>query len=322
MVSSAWQQYLNLTCQGIADRLEPEIQKKMDLCLSVDPRDKERFRWMKANPGKIGIKTLLREINRLQFVNEFGIRAEIHLIGVPDDVLKLLRERANPEGAHQMKRHQPEFRYALMAVLLHFRRIELTDNIIDIFLKLIRRIQKKADKKLEKDLISHIKTVYKKRELLYKIAKASTENPNDTVESVLFSVVGEDTLFRIIEEYEGQDLSYDNSKTVERKNRYTRTYRRMVKPVLDTLVFKATNPSQQNLMAGVALAHKYMDQKHACYPASEDIPLELLNGVPEKLWSKKDAVDLDAMTPLYTSNVNPYGDTNLDINKPSFLEVH
>lgn len=64
-----------------------------------------------------------------------------------------------------------------MAVLLYFRRIELTDNITDIFLKLIRQIQKKADKKLEQDLISSIKTVYKKRELLYKMAKASIQNP-------------------------------------------------------------------------------------------------------------------------------------------------
>lgn len=37
---------------------------------------------------------------------------------------------------------------------------------------------------------------------------------------------------------------------------------------------------------------------------------------------KVDDVDLNAMTPLFTSNVNPYGDINLDINKPSFLEVH
>jgi hypothetical protein len=35
-----------------------------------------------------------------------------------------------------------------------------------------------------------------------------------------------------------------------------------------------------------------------------------------------DAVDMNAMTPLFTSNVNPYGDINLDINKPSFLEAH
>ncbi len=32
--------------------------------------------------------------------------------------------------------------------------------------------------------------------------------------------------------------------------------------------------------------------------------------------------DINAITPLFTSNINPYGDINLDINKPSFLEVY
>jgi Mg2+ and Co2+ transporter CorA len=57
------------------------------------------------------------------------------------------------------------------------REKELTDSITDIFLKLIRRIQKKADKK---------------RELLYKMAKASIQNPQQTVESLLFPVVSEE----------------------------------------------------------------------------------------------------------------------------------
>ena len=34
------------------------------------------------------------------------------------------------------------------------------------------------------------------------------------------------------------------------------------------------------------------------------------------------ADDKNVMTPLFTSNVNPYGDIHLDFNKPSFLEVN
>jgi TnpA family transposase len=37
---------------------------------------------------------------------------------------------------------------------------------------------------------------------------------------------------------------------------------------------------------------------------------------------RMDEVDFNAMTALFTSNMNPYGDINLDINKPSFLEAH
>jgi hypothetical protein len=93
LVSSSWQQYLNQTCQTIAQRLEPSIREQMDQCLDIDLRDRERYNWMKGKPGKMGMKTLLQEIRRLRFVNGFDIQADKHLVDVPTDVLKLLREK-------------------------------------------------------------------------------------------------------------------------------------------------------------------------------------------------------------------------------------
>jgi len=287
LVNSTWQQYLNKVCHEISDRVGPEIRTMMDQSLDFDPSDKERYGWIKANPRKIGLKTLMIEIERLRFVNKFEIDANVFLPHIPDEVMKLLRDRAAPEGIYQMKRHQPEFRYALMAVLLHFRRMELTDNITDIFLNLIRRIEKKANKTLERDLINSIKIVYQKKEILYKIAKASTQNPEATFEEALFPVVGKDILYRIIEEFEGRDLNYDNIQTVEKKNKYTRTYRRMMKPVLDTLVFRTTNPACGSLVAGIALVRKYLDKKNTYYPETENIPKDLLNNMPAEVWEDK-----------------------------------
>ncbi len=271
-VNSAWQHYLDITCQRISKCLGPEIREKMDKCLDFDPKDKERYEWIQANPRKFGMKTLLCEIRRLQFVNEIGITADLHLSDVPEEVLKLLRERAAPEGAYQMKRHPTDLRYALLAALLHFRRMELIDNIIDIFLQLTRRIEKKADKKLERELVRSIKAVYKKKEFLYKMAKAVIQNPQGTVESVVFPVVGIEILNQIVAEYEGQELSYENTQAAEKKKRYTGSYRRMMKPVLDILIFQTSNPARQPLLDGIALVHKYLVKKHVCYPETEIIP--------------------------------------------------
>jgi len=93
--------------------------------------------------------------------------------------------------------------------------------LIDIFLKLIHRIDKKADKTLKNELIRTIKTVNKKKEILYKIAKASTQKPHDTVENVLFPAVGKDVLQKIVEEYEGKELEYENSQIHEKKKKNT-----------------------------------------------------------------------------------------------------
>lgn len=276
LVNSAWRQYLNMTCQKISKQLPLEAREKMDQCLSLAPDSRDSYEWVKGYPGKFGMKTLLGEIRRLQFVNGFNLAANDHLKDVPDDILKLLWERAIPEGSYQMKRHPPDFRYALVVAFLHFRQMELTDNIVDIFLQFIRRIDKKADKKLERDLVKSIHAVYKKGELLYRMAKASTQNPHDTIENILFPAVGKDVLYQIVEEYEGRELKYENTLAVEKKKRYTGSYRKMMKPVLETLVFKTGNPTRKPILDGLALVGKYLDKNHMCYPETETIPEELL----------------------------------------------
>jgi hypothetical protein len=171
LVNSAWQQIFNSVCQKIADRLNPEIYIKMDHCLDFPAQEFGSYEWMKGNPGKLGMKTILREIKRLSFIREFGIKVKIHLKDISNDFQKLLRDRAFPEDAYQIKRHPPNIRYALLTALIHFRQMEVTDNIVKIFLHLIRRIEKKADQSLENALIRDIQKVYGKRLILYKIGK-------------------------------------------------------------------------------------------------------------------------------------------------------
>lgn len=288
LVGSAWHEYLSRTCRKISERLSPEIRERMDRCLNTGHDEKDRYEWMKAKPGKFGMKSLLGEVERLRFISGFDIKADSHLRDVPDEVLKLLRERAAPEGSYQMKRHPENFRYALLTILLHFRRMELTDNIIDIFLDLTRRIEKKADKSLERDLVHSIQTVYRKRELLYKIAKASTQNPRGSVEDVLFPAVGKEILDQIVEEYEGRELRYENTQAEEKKNKYRRSYRKMMKPVLDTLVFRATNPVRRPLVESIALVRKYLDKNSVYYPETENIPEELMSGIWAEMGIEKD----------------------------------
>jgi TnpA family transposase len=287
LVNSAWQQYLNIVCQKISERLIPEVQDKMDKCINADLNDKNYYEWMRKNTGKLGMKTLLEEIKLLKFVKDFGINADTHLKDIPDDVLKLLHERVAPEGVYSMRRHQAFVRYALIAVLLNFRRMELTDNIIEIFIQLIHRIRKKADKKMERNLIRNIQAVYKKRELLYTIAKASTCNPQDTIENVLFPAVGKEILYQIIEEYEGREIRYKNTQAVETKKRYIMSYRKMMKPVMDNLVFRTCNPVCQPVIEGVTLVRKYLDTKNLHYPETEKMPEGLLSGIWKEMATEK-----------------------------------
>lgn len=87
-------------------------------------------------------------------------------------------------------------------------------------------------------------------------------------------------LKRIVEEFdaESQDADYDSSKTKAMKVKYSYHYRKMLKPILDNLQFRANNPAQQPLMDGLGLVNRYVDSRCTYYPDDDIIPDELIKG--------------------------------------------
>ncbi|MGD9202151.1 MAG: Tn3 family transposase [Chitinispirillia bacterium] len=278
IINSAWYKYFTITCQKITERLNPEIRERIDICLNTDSHEHNSYKWLKGNPGKFGLKSILREVNRRSFIDKFGINDRIIFADILPEFLKLLRDRAFPENAYQIKRHKKNIRYALMAAIIHFRRMEITDNIVKIFLHLIRKIEKRADKSLENKLIKNIEKVYGKNLILYKISLASIYEPKGSIQDVLYPVIGKNVFHKIINEYENQEKTYINSRVEEKKTKYKHFYRKMMKPVMDTLIFRSNNPSNQSLLDGIELIRKYLEKKNAYYPIIEDIPQDLITG--------------------------------------------
>jgi hypothetical protein len=185
---------------------------------------------MKSKAGRLGMPSILEEIRKLNFIRQFNLEPEICFRGFSQEVLRYFKKRALPENSYQMDRHPAPICHTYMSVLLYFLQQKITDNIIRSFMELIRRIEKKADKSLEKKLIKNIKKVYGKSNILYKIAKASTENPDGTVEEVVFKTVSHDILKRIVEEFDtdNQGADYESSRTKIIKTKYSRHYRRKI----------------------------------------------------------------------------------------------
>lgn len=280
LINSTRHTFLQTVCQKIAHRINRKTKTKINKCL--DPKDSKAnlYRWLKLKPGRLGMKTILEEVEKLQYVRGFDIDGKMVFKNIPRSILHQLYKRVRPEDNYQMRRHPGNIRYSFMVTLLFFRQRELTDNIVQSFIELIRRISKKAEKDLEKTLIRNIKKIYGKGRILYRLARALTENPDGTVRDVVLNEIGEDTLLRIISEYENDDImgNYDSSKTRVMKTKFTHYYRRMLKPVLDTLVFKASNPAHQPIIDGLRIVKRYLVAKHTYYPQEENIPDQLLSG--------------------------------------------
>jgi hypothetical protein len=153
IVNSSRQKFFERLYQNVLNKTGSNTLNLMEKCLEETEKEGERYGWIKSKPGRLGMKSILEEIKKLKFIKEINIEPGICFDGISPEILQQLKNRAYPEDSYQMRRHPLAIRCTLMAVLIHFRHMEVTDNIVRLFLELIRRIEKKADTSMEKKLI-------------------------------------------------------------------------------------------------------------------------------------------------------------------------
>jgi hypothetical protein len=292
LVHSARSRFFEQLYSKVSSRLDSSTRARMKRCLSelkaknagsstAEEGDTTTantvYDWVKSAPGKVGLATILNEVEKLRFIRTFNIVPDTHFEKLSLKVLTLLRDRARTEDAGLMARHPGRVRDTLLAALLVARETEVTDHIVRILIGLIHKIDKKSEGVLAKELLrGGVKTVWGKKGLLFRIAIASADEPDGTVKDVIYPAVGEKVILRLVEEAKAANADYEVAKSQVVQKKYKGHYRRMMKPVLEVLTFRTENPAHKPLLEGVELVKRYLDTNHTYYPDEEYIPESLL----------------------------------------------
>lgn len=91
-------------------------------------------------------------------------------------------------------------RLTLLAVLCWTRTAEITDGLVDLLIELVHGIGTRAENRVERELISDLRRVRGKEGILFRLAEAAIEHPDETVRAAVFPVVGEGTLRDLVRE--------------------------------------------------------------------------------------------------------------------------
>lgn len=91
-------------------------------------------------------------------------------------------------------------RLTLLAVLCWTRQSEITDALVDLLIGLIHRMNARAERRVERELLDDLRRVRNKDGVLFALAEAALDRPDDTVREALFPVVGESTLRDLVRE--------------------------------------------------------------------------------------------------------------------------
>ena len=237
---------------------------------------------LKRDPGAVGLDSLLAEIGKLTAVRQLGL-PEALFAGCSEKVLAGWRARAITMYPSDFRDTAEPVRITLLAVLCACRQAEITDALVDLLIALVHKINARAERRVEKQLTAELRRVRGKQGILFRLADAALGEPEGTVRTVLYPVVGEKTLRDLVAEAKANDQAFKAQVRTTLRSSYSSYYRQMLPPLLATLGFHCNNTAYRPVMDALALLAKYagIDGKTRFYDPAETVPMD---GVVRKDW--------------------------------------
>lgn len=236
---------------------------------------------LRADPGPTGLASVLAEVNKLLRLRALDLSEDLFAELSPR-VLQRFRDRAAVEAPSLLRRHPEAIRITLLAALCWARTREVTDGLVTLFIALIQRMSRQAERRVEREIIEDYRRVAGKTGILFRVAEAAVAHPEGIVREVIFPAVGgERLLTELVKEYRASGPRYREHVQLVMKRSFSTYYRRMLPPLLDVLEFRSNNAAHQPLIRALALIREYARGGPTYYPADEPIPLE---GIVRSMW--------------------------------------
>jgi TnpA family transposase len=275
-------------CTGIFQQLSFETLRKMDTLLKTrDGLDDDQnqfkqsvFNFLKQDPGRTSLKSILKEIEKLLCIRDLGIPTKL-FANVPPKIIAHYRRRASVETPRELRRHPASIRYTLVAAFCSCRSQEITDSLVELLVQIIHRIYVSAERRVKTQLIEEFKRVDNKPRLLYEMARETLAHPEELVKDVVYPVVSPTTLEAVVKEYKSNGSIYSQRVYTVMRSSYLHHYRRMVPQILSTLDFCSNNDVHRPVIKALELLKRYQDSNQRYYALGEEL---FIDGVLKNDW--------------------------------------
>jgi TnpA family transposase len=280
---------LSRLAPGTIERLEELIAGESDGLVRVGG-GRGLLNELKADPGRLGLETLLGEIDKLERIRGLGLAGDL-FGGYSEKLVSAWRARAATEYPSDLRAASAPVRLTLLAALCSVRTAEITDSLVDLLIALSHRINARAENRVEGELTKDLKRVHGKQAILFRVAQASLADPDGTVRRVVFPAAGEATLRDLVREAKANEAAFKARVRTVLSSSYSAYYRRMLPKLLMALDFRCDNSAYRPVIDALALVRRYAEQPGRAqhYDTVERVPIE---GVVPREW--RDAVIDDA----------------------------
>ena len=284
LVRSAVRRAHNDFCAALCGRLSPATRQALDALLELPTTTAEEdclpFHTLKSDPGRISLGSLLTEIAKLHAVRQVGLPDDL-FAGVPPRLVVRFRQRAAAEPPRELRAHPAALRYALLAALCYRRQREITDNLVELLIGVIHKINVRAEHRVEEELLAALQRVPGKTDLLFQLAEAVLAKPDGRVRDVVYPVVGEQTLQNLVAEHQASGQTFRRRVHTVMRASYQHYYRRMVPQILAVLEFRSNNSVHRPVIGALELLKRHGRSQRRFYEAHTEAPID---GVVRPMW--------------------------------------
>lgn len=257
----------------------------IDDCISYEESDIAdnsflSFSELRNDPGRIGLESVFSEVRKLRTIQEIDLPNDLFQ-HVPYKVLNKYKQRAVSEDIRELRRHPEDIRYTLLAAFFWVRKMEITDNIIDLLILIIHKIGTRAERSVDREIIKDLKKVSGKTNILFRMAETALGNPEGTIKDVIYPVVNENTLRALVKEFKNTGTAYRQKVHTVMRASFNRHYRRMVPEILNVLEFRSNNEVHKPVIEALELIKKFTDTGFRYFSLLDDIPTE---GIIRPIW--------------------------------------
>src|SRR5512143_347986 len=129
LLRSVHQAHESHVFQAVAARLDGSMRQRLDALLADGDDEEPVFQFLRADPGRVGLDSLLKEVEKLKRLRDLGLPAGI-LGAFHPDLVKRLRRRAATESPWELRRHPDGIRLPLLVFYCIPREAEVIDGLV------------------------------------------------------------------------------------------------------------------------------------------------------------------------------------------------
>jgi len=251
----------------VADQLDAGMRERLDALLA-DAGEGTGFARLAADPGRVGLESLLAEIAKLDRLRGLALPPDL-LRGAHPEQIKRFRRRAAIETAWELRRHPERIRLPLLAFWCVPRQGEVIDGLVELLIQVTHRITVKAERRVLEELVEEAVEVRGKAGILLRVAEAAVGSPEGVVREVIFPAAGQSTLEALARE--ARALGTPRSRRVHTAVRasYGSYYRRMMPKLLAALEFRSNNGAHRPLLDALAAIRRAEGEGRQYFRADE-----------------------------------------------------